>query len=136
MAIVTRAAPAKLIGLDKVKGHLGIGADADIAIYDIDPNKVNLSRDHQAVIKAFKRAAYTIKDGEVVVIDGEIVKTTYGRTFYVKSKGMSHELVNRVVKDVSEKFKERYSVCLVNYVIGEEEIRRPFAIEVQAKVGG
>ena len=136
IAVITRATAAKLIGVEKTKGHLGVGADADIAIYDLDPNKVDFSRDYPAVIKAFKRAAYTIKDGEVVVVDGEIVKTIYGRTFYVKSRGINKELIDRVTKDVEEKFKERYSVCLSNYVIGEEEVRKPYAIEAQARMGG
>ncbi|MCI0464067.1 MAG: amidohydrolase family protein, partial [Gemmataceae bacterium] len=33
IAIVTRAGPARALGL-KYKGHLGVGADADITIYD------------------------------------------------------------------------------------------------------
>lgn len=36
IAVITRAGPAKILGL-KNKGHLGIGADADICIYN--PNK-------------------------------------------------------------------------------------------------
>jgi formylmethanofuran dehydrogenase subunit A len=36
IAIITRAAPAKALGLDH-KGHLGDGADADITIYDNNP---------------------------------------------------------------------------------------------------
>jgi len=36
IAIITRAAPARVLGLHN-KGHLGIGADADITIYDWDP---------------------------------------------------------------------------------------------------
>ena len=35
IAIITRAGPARLLGL-RDKGHLGVGADADITIYDDD----------------------------------------------------------------------------------------------------
>jgi len=135
IAVMTRAAPAKLLGLSKFKGHLGVGADADIAIYDLNPAKLDLSKDYKAVVKAFRRAAYTIKDGEVVVVDGEVVNTTYGKTFYVKAEGLDEKLVNEVVQDISAKFKERYSVCLENYVIGLNELRRHHAIQVQPRRG-
>src|SRR5881409_2757329 len=36
IAIVTRAGPARLLGLSD-KGHLGVGADADVTIYANDP---------------------------------------------------------------------------------------------------
>ena len=32
IAIITRAAPARMLGLSH-KGHLGVGADADVAVY-------------------------------------------------------------------------------------------------------
>ena len=36
IAITTRSAPAKILGLDK-RGHLGVGANADVAVYDLEP---------------------------------------------------------------------------------------------------
>ncbi|UCC21123.1 MAG: hypothetical protein JSV62_07565, partial [Promethearchaeota archaeon] len=58
------------------RGHLGKGAIGDIAIYKLDPNKM----DGQAIEKAFSLAAYTIKDGQIVVKDGEITATPMGTT--------------------------------------------------------
>ena len=92
IAIVTRAGPAKLLGIEEFKGHLGVGADADVAIYDIDPTQVDFSKDYQRVVQAFKRAAYTIKGGEIVVKDGEIVKEVFGDTLYLKfERGVEEE---------------------------------------------
>lgn len=132
IAVITRAAPARLLGLESLKGHLGPGADADVAIYNLDPLKLDPSREFQAVLNAFKRAAYTIKGGVVVVANGEVVRTIYGRTFYTHAKGAEEELVSRVVEDVSRKFKERYSVCLSNYVVSKDELRNPQEIRVGA----
>ena len=56
IAIITRAGPAKTLGLAN-KGHLGIGADADIAIYR--PNS-----DFEAM---FSQAAYVLKGGEIEI---------------------------------------------------------------------
>jgi len=128
VAVITRAAPAKLLGLDRAKGHLGVGADADVAIYDIDPDVVDPSKDYEKVIKAFKRASCTIKDGVIVVKDGEVVQETYGRTFYVK---FEEEVDEELTKELNEFFKEWYSVELENYIIDEDELKRPCAIIAQ-----
>ena len=72
IVISTRAGQAKSLGL-KNKGHLGVGADADVSIYDLNPKETNLADNPKAIAHAFKNAAYTIKDGEIVVKDGEVV---------------------------------------------------------------
>ena len=72
IAIVTRAAPAKILGLTD-RGHLGAGAAGDVVIYRDDP-------DREAM---FSKAEYVLKDGRVVVKDGEIVDVVYGRTHSV-----------------------------------------------------
>src|SRR5438093_3874498 len=54
IAIITRAGPAKILGL-KQKGHLGIGADADITIY-------TPSKDKRAM---FELPRFVLKAGEV-----------------------------------------------------------------------
>ena len=61
IAIITRAGPARLLGL-RDKGHLGVGADADITIYD--------DRDDREAMFAAPR--YVLKDGHPVVEDGEL----------------------------------------------------------------
>ena len=73
IAIKTRAAHAKVQGIIELgKGHLGVGADADIAIYDIKPDETDATMEFDKVEAAFRHAAYTIKGGEIVVKDGEI----------------------------------------------------------------
>ena len=72
IAIITRAAPARILGLDR-KGHLGVGADADVTIY-------NSNSDIQ---KMFELPRYVVRAGEVVVEDGEIRATPNGRLLHV-----------------------------------------------------
>jgi len=133
ITILTRASPAKILGLEKEKGHLGVGADADVAIYNVNPEKTDLSKDYKELVKAFKRAAYTFKDGELVVKDGEIVKHTYGKTYYVNCR-IPRDLEKLIVDDVKAKFKEWYSVSLNNYVIGDEEVRSLKPLEVESSL--
>ncbi|MEM1525770.1 MAG: formylmethanofuran dehydrogenase subunit A [Ignisphaera sp.] len=122
LAVMTRASPAKLLGLEQFKGNLGIGADADIAIYDINPFELDISKNYEALIKAFSRASTVIKGGEIVVKDGEVVKTVYGKIFYVKPE-VPEDLEKNLTKALEAKFKEYYTVTLENFVIKTHEVR-------------
>jgi formylmethanofuran dehydrogenase subunit A len=73
IATMTRAAPAKLLGL-KDRGHLGIGAVADIAVFTDQADKA----------KMFAAADYVFKDGKLVVRDGEVVAKHQGRALMLK----------------------------------------------------
>src|SRR2546430_7056563 len=61
IAVVTRAGPARLLGL-KHKGHLGAGADADVTIYADDPDRAQM----------FATPRHVIKGGIVVVEEGQL----------------------------------------------------------------
>jgi formylmethanofuran dehydrogenase subunit A len=131
LSIVTRANTAKVLGL-KNKGHLGVGADADIAIYRINPSKTDISKDYKNVRKAFRRAAYTIKDGVVVVKNGEVVESHLGKTFWVKVDA-SKDIFERET-NFREKFEDWYSVRLENYAIDEHYLTRSTPVAVEAEV--
>ncbi|MEM4490425.1 MAG: formylmethanofuran dehydrogenase subunit A [Desulfurococcaceae archaeon] len=135
IAIMTRAAPAKLLGLDRFKGHLGMGADADIAIYDIDPKELDLSRNYEKFVKAFKKAWLVIKNGEIVVRNGEIVKTIYGKTYYAEPS-IPEELRKELDVFLRKKFKEYYSVSLDSFYIRDHELRNPVKIPIETKIKG
>jgi formylmethanofuran dehydrogenase subunit A len=68
LLVITRAGPARILGLDR-KGHLGPGADGDVA----------LLRRADDIETTFAQAAATFKDGRLVARDGEIVDARPGR---------------------------------------------------------
>jgi formylmethanofuran dehydrogenase subunit A len=72
IATMTRAAPAKLLGLAD-RGHLGPGAVADVAVYAEDADKA----------KMFRAASLVFKDGDLVVRDGEVTHYRWGRAMTV-----------------------------------------------------
>lgn len=117
IAQVSRSTPAKALGLSDVKGHLGVGADADIAIYDINPETTDPSNDYMEIEKAFENASYVLKDGEIIVKDGNVVKTReHGRTYWVDTQ-VEEDIYKEVLADVERKFKQYYSVNLENYPV-------------------
>ncbi|MDY6854609.1 MAG: amidohydrolase family protein [Thermodesulfobacteriota bacterium] len=78
IARVTRQNPADILGLSN-KGHLGVGAQADIAIYDIhNGTKAN------ELESRFKECAYLIKSGEVVIEDHRIINNRIEKNTYFK----------------------------------------------------
>ncbi len=132
IAIATRAGPARSLGL-KNKGHLGVGADADVAIYDVNPKEVNPSRQYKLVRRAFRRAAYTIKSGEVVVKNGEIVKSMMGDTIWCNIHVMP-SLAEDVAKGLKKRFREYWTVEYDNYPIPEKYLSISYPMEIKAKV--
>jgi formylmethanofuran dehydrogenase subunit A len=132
IATITRAATAKSLGL-KSKGHLGMGADADIAVYNIDPSEVDLSRDYKLVRKVFARAASTIKGGHVVVKNGEVVRSVQGRTFWTKPV-VSEGVMKAVTSDLETKFDDYYTVRMANYPIHEQYLTSSEMITTKAGV--
>jgi len=123
IAIVTRAGPAKILGLEE-KGHLGMGADGDVSIYDIDPEKVDPSKDHEKVKAALSRAKYTIKGGEVVVRNGELVAVPQGRTYWVEASVPEDEAA-KVRADLVDKFAKYYSIQISNYMVQDAYVTSP-----------
>jgi formylmethanofuran dehydrogenase subunit A len=72
IAVMTRAAPARLLGL-RDRGHLGPGARADVAVYRPGPD----------LAATFRHAARVYKDGECVVRDGVLTHYRFGRALHV-----------------------------------------------------
>ncbi|MEM4473170.1 MAG: formylmethanofuran dehydrogenase subunit A [Archaeoglobaceae archaeon] len=123
---MTRSLPARVLGLEN-KGHLHIGADADIAIYNINPLETDFSREFEKVYKAFKVAEYTIKGGEIIAKNGELVKEVFGRTFWVDARKKVD--LEAIMPDISNYFNY-YSIQLGNYGVEERWLRNSKRLEV------
>jgi formylmethanofuran dehydrogenase subunit A len=123
IAVVTRAGQARALGLDD-KGHLGIGADADMAIYNVNPQTTDPARKYRSVRRAFKHAAYTIKGGEIVVKNDEVVKQAEGATIWLDVQTSEPA---EITDDMKRKFREYWTVEYENYPVTEHclELSRP-----------
>lgn len=106
MAIMTRAGPARILGL-KDRGHLGEGAFADITVYD----------DHANRERMFQHPAYVFKNGTLVVRNGEICAVTRGATHAV------HPAYDPGIEKSLKDYFHRYcSVQMENFSISEDEM--------------
>ena len=108
IAIMTRAAPAKLLGL-KDRGHLGEGAIADVAVY----------RKDKKIAKMLGAAALVFKNGDLVVTDGEISQYRWGRALRLNpppDKAM--------VKRLEDYHQQRYGLSLDWFTFPDAAIAR------------
>ena len=98
---------------------MGTGAIGDVAIYKLDPNKY----DGNIIEKAFSAAAYTIKDGQIVVKDGEVVAAPMGTTICAegKVKVSAHEAM---LDDVKAHWRDHYSINFNNSPVQDAYVPR------------
>jgi formylmethanofuran dehydrogenase subunit A len=113
VAVMTRGAPAKLLGLDD-RGHLGPGAIADIAVY----------RKGQDVRKMLGDAALVFKNGDLVVKDGVVTQYRWG-----KALRLNPPADKGIVKRMQAYHEDRYGLSLDWFTFPETAISRenPFA---------
>jgi formylmethanofuran dehydrogenase subunit A len=116
IAIMTRAAPAKLLGL-RDKGHLGTGAIADVAVYT----------PHNDRTKMFAEASLVFKSGDLVVRDGAIVRESFGRAFAVRP-----DFDKAVAGRMHEYYLERYGLSSDVFKVDADALPRPDPIEAVA----
>jgi formylmethanofuran dehydrogenase subunit A len=109
IAIITRAAPARRLGMHD-KGHLGIGADADVTIYQDRADREEM----------FATPRFVIKGGEVLVEEGDLRRADEG-TLLSTSAAFDPE-VSRVLEPL---FGERYTVAFDHYPVRDPALREP-----------
>jgi formylmethanofuran dehydrogenase subunit A len=101
IAIVTRAGPARLLGLAH-KGHLGVGADADVTIYTRDAD----------LARMFSTPRHVIKGGQLVVEEGQLRRAPSGKRLHVRPP---HD--GAITRDLQRFFDRFGTVSLANYPV-------------------
>ncbi|MFN3869539.1 MAG: formylmethanofuran dehydrogenase subunit A [Hyphomicrobiaceae bacterium] len=106
IAILTRAGPARSLGLQD-RGHLGVGANADITVYKDDA-------DREAM---FTAPEFVFKNGEIIVRNGKIVHVVQGATHVARPDYDAG--IERHLRDYFTRF---HTVSLDNFKVGDDEI--------------
>jgi len=115
IAIMTRAAPARILGL-KDRGHLARGGTADITVYDPQDN----------IEAMFEKPLYVFKGGELVVEKGQLKKIVRGKTQVVKP-----DYDNSIEKKLNRYFNRYHTMKLSNFKISDDEMAEDIGSPVQ-----
>ncbi|WP_437185312.1 formylmethanofuran dehydrogenase subunit A [Planctomicrobium sp. SH668] len=115
IAIITRASPAKILGLQH-KGHLGPNADGDVTLYQPDPD----------LQRMFELPRFLIRRGEVIVDDGELRSQSEGNVLHVAPSFDDGSL-----KHIEGWFNEHYSLQFSNFGIENDFLRSQIQVECQ-----
>jgi formylmethanofuran dehydrogenase subunit A len=103
IAIVTRAGPARLLGL-RHKGHLGVGADADVTVYARDPDLAAM----------FSTPRYVLKGGSLVVEEGQLRRAPAGQRLRL-APGYD----DAIERDLRKYFEAHSTVAFDHYPVRE-----------------
>ena len=106
IAILTRAAPAKSLGLENL-GHLGVGATADIAVYKPDDN----------VETMFSKPEYVFKRGELCVRNGKVCTIPTTSTHVVEP-----DYDPGIEKHLKKYFDRYMTMNLENFKLSRDEL--------------
>jgi formylmethanofuran dehydrogenase subunit A len=106
IAIITSAGPARALGLSQ-KGHLGVGADADVAIFNEESDRGRM----------FAYPRYVLKRGEVVIEEGEIRQSVAGKGLLVQPS--FDEKIEGFIRPL---FEQYYTMSFDNYPVELERI--------------
>jgi formylmethanofuran dehydrogenase subunit A len=101
IAIITRVGLARLLGL-RTKGHLGVGADADVTVYMADDNRATM----------FSTPRYVVKDGVLVVEEGQLRRAPTGHRLHVRPP-----FDESVTHDIERYFDQYGTVRFANYPV-------------------
>jgi formylmethanofuran dehydrogenase subunit A len=104
IAIITSAGPARALGMPQ-KGHLGVGADADIAVFN----------ENKDAMRMFSYPRFVIKRGQVIVEEGELRNSIEGQQFAVKP--VYDESIEDYLRPL---FQQHYTISFENYPVTEE----------------
>ncbi|VTS02605.1 formylmethanofuran dehydrogenase subunit A [Tuwongella immobilis] len=103
IAIITRASPARMLGLPH-KGHLGIGADADVTIYQPNDNLTLM----------FEMPVLLLKGGEIVVEHGELRQEIFGQTLVTEP---SYD--PEAIPAIRDWLESAYTIQFANYSVDD-----------------
>ena len=106
IAILTRAGPAKVLGLNNI-GHLGVGAKANITVYNDKEDKEEM----------FENPFMVFKDGNLIVKNGIIQKVFNGKIYTAET-----DFDKSIEKDIGSYFQNYMGRKIESFKIQNQEL--------------
>ncbi len=108
IAILTRAGPARILGIDREHGHLAPSAVADITVYADEPDRERM----------FERPLLLYKAGRLVAREGRVLEPdTWGATHTVRP---AYDAA--VERRIARFFEDYRDMRLFNFILADGEI--------------
>ena len=94
--------------------------------------KKEIAKKYKVLRRAYHNAAYTIKDGTVVVKDGQVVNGQVpGRTLWVDSQTKDP---CKIDDEMKRKFKEYWTIEYENYAVSDHYVKVSDKMSIKASV--
>jgi formylmethanofuran dehydrogenase subunit A len=107
--IITRASPAKSLGLGHIKGGFTPGADGDVNILNIKIDDMNLSKDYSELQKSLETMDSVIKSGEIVKKEDKFMLNNHGKIFWSEGT-IERKEKERFLAKKREFYQKYYSI--------------------------
>jgi formylmethanofuran dehydrogenase subunit A len=107
--ILSRASPAKSLGLGHIKGNLGTGSDADINILNINLKETDISQQPEKFKSALKNIEFVLKAGKIIKNNDKIDLTSQGKIFWTEGKSAKEDKTF-IMKKKREFYQKYYSI--------------------------
>jgi formylmethanofuran dehydrogenase subunit A len=123
--ILTRSSPAKSLGIGSIKGNLGLGADGDLNILNLNLNDTDISKDYQKFKVSLANIDYVIKAGEVIKDHDKINLNSSGKIFWASGKPVKEDTKSILKK--KEDFYKKYNSNFYesyNITINKDTLRK------------
>jgi len=104
---LTRVSPAMCLGLGSIKGNIGLGADADINILNLNIKETDLTKDFGKFKKELSNIEYVIKSGEIVKKQDKFNLKPQGSIFWANGKADTEG--KDLIMSKKEEFYRKYS---------------------------
>jgi len=103
---LTRSSPAKSLGIGSIKGNLGLGADGDLNILNLNLNDTDISRDYEKFKSALSNIEYVIKAGEIIKNHEKINLDSSGKILWASGKPEKEDTTSILAK--KEAFYQKF----------------------------
>ena len=118
--IISRASPAKSLGLAKIKGNLGKGADGDLNILDLNVNDINISENFEVFKKSLLNIEYVIKYGDIIKHNDKISLENDGKILWAEGN-VEKEDKSLLLNRKKEFYEKYYSIFYDSLKISVED---------------
>ncbi len=104
--ILTRSSPAKSLGIGSIKGNLGLGADGDLNVLNLNLNDVDVLKDVETLKKALENIEFVIKSGEIIKNQEKFNMSGSGKIFWASGKAEKDD--SKLVLTKKKEFYQKY----------------------------